>query len=108
MNFKRPLSDSLCFIVNKFEHVWQEGVQVEQVNISRGVPVWWGPSWTSLNMSGGESQDQYGGQGPVQKGAKAGPWVLGPLAPSQFSEQTDRHYWKHYLPAISLAAGGKN
>ena len=36
-----PFADSTGHIVNKFEQVW--GVD--------GVPVQWGPSWASLNMS---------------------------------------------------------
>ena len=53
--------------MNKFEHVWGRGflyseVQDEQVwtCLGEGVPVQWGPRWTSLDMSWGGVPVQWG------------------------------------------------
>ena len=82
------------FIVNKFVHVhWgslYREVQVEQVWTYLGlIPVRWGPSRTSLNLS--RTRALYS-------------WGWDPVQEPPLQSWTDRRGWKHYLPATSLAS----
>ena len=93
-NANRPLSNNLYFIMNKFECV-------------AGGAVEWGPSLTSLNMSGGELYTEVQieqfwicmGQGQGQGPSQGTPPV---------NRQTDKIDWKHHLPATSLVGGNNN
>ena len=117
MNFKRPLSDNLCFIgnkwkrglggcpctvrskLNKFKHIWQEGI-----------PVQWSPSSTSLNIfvrKGPlcsevpylEGRAMTGGNALYRRGLRLGP-CTGKSLPNRQTDTTENNY----LPATSLAA----
>ena len=120
-NADRPLSVSLCFTVNKFECV-RKGVPVQRgLSWTRKLEhVWWGRGVSStvsamlnkFNMSGEEHSCT--ARSNLNKFENA--WVKR-LLYSEFEagalyndplEQTDRHDWKHYLPATSLAGGIKN
>ena len=90
---QHPLADHTYLTLNKFEDggrgTLNSEVQVEEVRRCLG---WgaakWGSSWTSLIMS-------RGAWGSLQTGPALSPW-------------TERHDWKHYLPATSLAGRGKS
>ena len=67
-----------------------------------GVSVQWGPSWTSLNIPGGAGPGGWdqGGSCMVRFNAS---WEM--VTWGTLCGQTDRHDWKYYLPATSLADG---
>ena len=102
------------FIMNKFEYV--EEVGVLGVGWDLGVPVQWGPSKTSLNISEGSMYSKVpshvwgsmGGSpyGEVQCIAGNGHMWSPPSKP--VDRMTDWHDWKYYLLATSLAGGNKN
>ena len=85
-NANRPLFDSSCFTVNKFEYVWGRGA----------VPVQWGPGGTCLKKKSSSGRVEEGGFGIWGKGR-----VREPLS-GKTESQTDTHY----LPA-TLLAGSK-
>ena len=99
-------------IWNKTRRHFKPLFQPVPLGVEVGVPVWWGPSWTNLNMSGGGVPVWSGPSwtSSNMSGGRAGwiPWGGGGLGRDKWTHrQTDTHNWKHYLSATSLAGGNQ-
>ena len=90
--------------MKKFEQVTSDG---HQISLAGGHVPYLRAAWGSpFPMSGGGQ----GRRGPIQWGPMhQGQWSHGDPTPlyRTTDRQTDRHYWKHYLPATLLAGANK-
>ena len=100
--------------------VWATHWTGLNMSIGGGVPVQWGRSWASLNMFRGR-QGLVCEDSTCDKGMGVPVWwwwcwgldggglaLYGDPTCKQNGRQTDRHDWKHYLPATSLAGGNNS
>ena len=78
-------------MINKFEHVG--GGAGDSHTGGWGIPVQWGPSWSTLNMSwgGGKGWSLYGEVKCIMGNGRIEP------PPHTVVRQNDRVDWKHYL-----------